>query len=220
MDTQLGRVEHLDTEDVVLAAVPGAKRFSHCGDAYAQQTSVLSRFFLLLQEVLVSDRFQPYFKTLAVLAGISEETERCSVGKVVVLYEVEAANLRLVDSEIFGCSLNHSFLEEHCLGDTEGAAIGDTTRRLVGINAACREVCHRDVVASEGCVHQADLELAWLGVGEKGSVIGVCVHAHTKYLPVISQSHLPAQIDVATEACRDEVACLVLYPLHRAFEQD
>ena len=58
VDPQFGRVEHLDAEDVVLAAVAGAERFGHGRDADAQETTVLRSLLLLLEEVLVADRLE------------------------------------------------------------------------------------------------------------------------------------------------------------------
>ena len=69
-------------------------------------------------------------------------------------------------------------------------------------------------------MHQANLELAWLGIREEGSVIGVSVHTHTKNLSVFPERHLSPQIYVTSEAGRDEIAALVFYPFDRTFEQD
>ena len=65
---QLGGVEHLDAEDVVLAAVAGAERLGHRRDADAEQAALLLRLLLLPQEVLVADRLEPDVEALAVLA--------------------------------------------------------------------------------------------------------------------------------------------------------
>ena len=78
----------------------------------------------------------------------------------------------------------------------------------------------RDVVTRERRVHQADLELRWLGVGEERSVIGVGVHPHPEDLAVVAQRHLALEVHVATKPGRDQVAGLVLDPLDRALEQD
>ena len=69
-------------------------------------------------------------------------------------------------------------------------------------------------------MHQADLELARLSIRKEGSVIGIGVHAHTKNLSVLSECHLAPQIDVPSEAGRDEIAGLVLYPFDGALKQD
>jgi hypothetical protein len=69
-------------------------------------------------------------------------------------------------------------------------------------------------------VHQADLELARLSVGEERAVVRRGVHPDTEDLAVSTQRQLTVEVDVATEAGRDQVARLVLDPLHRDLEQD
>jgi hypothetical protein len=65
---RLGRVEHLDAENVVLAAVAGSERLGHRRDAETQQLAALARLGLLLPEVLVTHGFESDIEALAVLA--------------------------------------------------------------------------------------------------------------------------------------------------------
>ena len=51
-------------------------------------------------------------------------------------------------------------------------------------------------------------------------MIGVGVHTNAKDLAVLSQRQLTPQIDVTTESGRDQIAGLVLDPLHGTFEED
>ena len=64
-------------------------------------------------------------------------------------------------------------------------------------------------------MHQADLELARLRVGEERAVVGVGVHPDAEDLAVLAQRQLARKIDVAGEAGRDQVAGAVLDPLDR-----
>ena len=220
VDLELGRVEHLDAEDVVLAAVAGAERLGHRRDAKAEQPAPLPRFGLLRPEVLVSDRPEADVQALGVLARVGQEAERGPVREVVVPHEVHPAELRLVNAQVSGGRLHHAFLEEHRLGDPERAPVGDPAWRLVAVGAAGGQVRGRDVVGGERRVHQADLELARLGVGEERAVIGLGVHAHPEDLAVLAQRHLALQVDIAREAGRDQVAGLVFDPLDRPLKQD
>src|ERR1700721_2401588 len=52
---EVGRVEHLDAEDVVLAAVARAERLGHGGDPEAEQPAPLTSLGLLAPEILVAD---------------------------------------------------------------------------------------------------------------------------------------------------------------------
>jgi hypothetical protein len=67
VDPQLGRVEHLDSEDVVLSAIAGAERLGHRRDADTEETTLLTGLLLILQELLVADRFEADIETLPVL---------------------------------------------------------------------------------------------------------------------------------------------------------
>ena len=69
-------------------------------------------------------------------------------------------------------------------------------------------------------MHQADLELAGLGVGEERAVVGVGVHADAEDLAVLAQRQLALEVDVAGEAGRDQVAGAVLDPLHGTLGED
>ena len=140
--------------------------------------------------------------------------------EVVVADEVHPAELGLVHAEVVGGGLHHALLEEHRLGDPERAAVGDAAGRLVRVHAPRGQVRGGDVVAGERRVHEADLELARLRVGEERAVVGVGVHPDAEDLAVLAQRQLAVQVDVAAEAGGDEVAALVLDPLHRALEQD
>ena len=67
VDPQLGGVEHLDAENVVLTAVAGAKRFGHRRDADPEQPPALLGLFFLRKEVLIADCFEAHVETLLVL---------------------------------------------------------------------------------------------------------------------------------------------------------
>ena len=173
VDPQLGGVEHLDAEDVVLAAVAGAERLGHRRDADAEQPAALCAPPPAAgRKSCVADRLEADVEALVVLPGVGEEAERRPVREVVVAHEVDPAELGLVHAEVVGGRLDHALLEEHRLGDPERAAVGDAAGRLVGVDAAGGQVRGRDVVAGERRVHQPDLELARLGVGEERAVVG------------------------------------------------
>ena len=163
---------------------------------------------------------RPTSRHLAYWPGVGEEAERRAVREVVVADEVDPPELRLVHAEVVGRRLHHALLEEHRLGHPERAPVGDAAGRLVGVDAARGQVGGRDVVAGERRVHQADLELAGLGVGEEGAVVGVGVHPDAEDLAVLAQRQLALEVDVAGEAGRDQVAGAVLDPLDRTLGED
>ena len=130
------------------------------------------------------------------------------------------AELGLVHAQVICGGLHHPLLEEHRLGDPERAAVGDSARGLVGVDAAGHEMGLGDVVAGERRVHEADLELRGLGVGEEGPVVGEGLHPHPEDPTVLAQRQLAFEVDVTGEASGDQVAGAVLDPFHRTFEED
>ncbi len=190
MDLELGRVEHLDAEDVVLTAVAGAERLGHRGDTEAEQPAPGPGRCLLPPEILVADGLQADVEALAVLPGVGQEAEGGAVRELAVRHEVHPPEFRLVHAEVVRRGLDHPLLEEHRLGDPERAPVGDSAGCFVTVSSPRGEVRDRDVVGREGRVHQADLELARLGVGEERAVVGVGVHPDGEDLAVAAQGHL------------------------------
>ena len=219
---QLGGVEHLDAEDVVLAAVAGAERLGHRRDADAEQPAAASSPPpSACRKSCVADRLQARRRGTCRTGPESVRKPngvRC--GKSSSRTKLIAPELGLVHAEVVGRGLHHALLEEHRLGDPERAPVGDAAGRLVRVHAPGGQVRGRDVVAGERRVHQPDLELARLGVGEERAVVGVGVHPDAEDLAVLAQRQLAVEVDVAGEAGRDQVAGPVLDPLHRALEQD
>jgi hypothetical protein len=176
--------------------------------------------FLLAAEALVVDGLEPDVQALGVLARVGQEAERGPVRELFVAHEVHPAEFGLVHAEVIGRGLHHPLLEEHRLGHAERAAVRHPARCLVAVGPAVGQVRVGDVIGGERRVQQPDLELARLGVGEERAVVGVAAHPHPEDLAVLAQRHLPVQVDVAREAGGDQVARLVLDPLHRPLEQD
>ena len=116
--------------------------------------------------------------------------------------------------------MNHPLLKVHRLRHPERTPVGDTAGGLIRVVPVARQMRGRDVVARERRVHQADLELGRLGIGEEGPMIGRGMHPHSEDLPVSAERHLPLQVDVASESGRDQIAGLVLNPFDRTFGED
>ncbi len=218
VDPELGRVEHLDADDVVLPGVAGAERLGHRRDADTEQAALLAGSLLALQEAVVVDLLQRQVQALVVVAGVQQEPEGGAVRELTD--EVDPAELGLVHAELVGTGLHEPLLEEHRLGDPERAPVGDTPGRLVGVVPLGGQVAVRDVVAAEDRVEQADLELGRLGVGEEAAVVGVGVDPDGLDLAVLADGGVAVEVDVPGVPGGDQVAGLVLDPLHRAGEQD
>ena len=216
----LGRVEHLDPEDVVLAAVARAQRLAHRGDADTEQPAVLPGLLLLPEEVLVAHGLEAQLEARAVLTGVEQEAERGAVRELVVAHQVDPAELGLVHAQVVRGGVHHPFLEEHRLGHPERAPVRDPAGRLVRVQPPRGQVRDRNVVTAERRVHEADLELARLRVGEERAVVGQGAHPHAEDLAVAAQRQLAVQVDVPGEAGGDQVPGLVLDPLDRALQQD
>jgi hypothetical protein len=147
---QLRGVEHLDAEDVVLAAVAGSERLGHHGDADPEPSSLGQGCLLLAQEVLVADGFQPDVEALLVLSRVDEEPEGRAVWELLVLEKVDPPQFGRVHAQVGGGRLDDALLEEHRFRHPERAPIRDSTRRFVGVGALIRDMTVRNVITGEG----------------------------------------------------------------------
>ena len=100
MDAQLGRVEHLDPEDVVLAARARADDLGEAREADPDQPPFLARPLLLLAQLLVADALERLVERRLVVAGVVLEAGRGRVRELVRLDEVLPPQLGRVDAEL------------------------------------------------------------------------------------------------------------------------
>ncbi len=206
MHAQLGGVEHLDAEDVVLAARAGTHDLGERGEPDPDQLPLLARLLLLLAQLLVADPLERLVERRLVVARVVLEPGRRRVGELVGRDEVLPAQLRRVDAELVGGVLHEPLDEVRGLGDAEGAAIGDAAGRLVRVRTLGDDMRGRDVVGARDDVEEPRLELRRLRVGERVALVGEHLHAQARHRPVRFQGELAVHVEVAREAGRDQVA--------------
>src|SRR5206468_11935337 len=94
---QLGGVEHLDPEDVVLPARARADDLGERREADAEQPPFLARPLLLLPELRVADALERLVERRLVVAGVVLEAGRGRVRELLGPDEVLPAQLGRVD---------------------------------------------------------------------------------------------------------------------------
>ena len=139
---QLGGVEHLDAEDVVLAAVAGAERLGHRGDADAEQPPALGGPPPCPAGTRRS-RSRPArcCRHLWYWPESMRKPNGVRYGNWSSRTRLTPAELGRVDAEVRGRGGDHALLEEHRLGDPERAPVGDAAGRLVGVAALRAVMC-------------------------------------------------------------------------------
>ena len=180
VDAQLGRVDHLDAEDVVLLRRPRADRFGEVRDPDAHELALGARRRLLLAQVVVADLVERLAQRGRVVAGVVHEPGRRRVRELLGLDEVLEPHLGRVDAELVRRRLHQSFDEVRRLGDAERAPVRDAARRLVRVRAAALHVRGRIVVAAGDDVEQPGAELRRLRVGVERALVGEHVDAQAR----------------------------------------
>ena len=172
VDANLGAVEHLDAEDVEGVGGAGADDLGEGGDADAHQLAALALLLLLAQQILVADLVERLLQGGGVVAAVVLPAGRRLVGELLGLDEVLEAQLGGVDADLVGEDVDHALDHVHRFGDAEGAAVGDAARRLVGVDAVDLDVGRLQVVGAGGDAEEAGRELARVGGGVEGAVVG------------------------------------------------
>ena len=130
-------------------------------------------------------------------------------------------NLTLVHAQVVGDDIHNLTLEKHRLWVTQ------TSRTIHNTPGACCCRCQRasrcatrEIITARRrspVREQPNFQLAQLGIGKAPWSESRCIRTASA---VTAQRHLADQVDVAGEAGGDEVARLVLDPLHRPLKQD
>ena len=107
-----------------------------------------------------------------VIAAVQFPTEGGLVRELLGLYEIAPPDLGLVDAELLRQHVQRPFDDIHRLGHAKRAAVGDTARRLVRVDAVHPDVRNRNVVGTGADVEQPGRELARVGTGVEGTMIG------------------------------------------------
>ncbi len=152
MDADFGGVEHGDAENVAVARRAGANDLGEVDDADAHQLTSLATLerlalgFLLLAQLLVVDGLHRLGQRGVVVAGIVLPAERRRVRELLAADQVLHAEVGRIHAELLRHDVHGPLDAIGRLGDAERAAIGDTARRLVGIDAVDQTIGSGDIV--------------------------------------------------------------------------
>ena len=220
MNADLAAVKHAQPQDI--AILHGACA-DNLGEECQTDTHELSRLAalerldplsLLLAEARVVDGVERFVPSCVVITGIVLPAESRLIRELLLLDEVDPAQLGGVHIELDGEKLDHSFDEIDRLGHAEGATIAHPARRLVGVDTVHREIGRGDVVGARADVHEARGELRGVSTGIKASVIGRSVAPEAEDLSLLGRRDLALHPVVAGEGGGHEIVHPVLDPLH------
>src|SRR6516165_3487229 len=117
-------------------------------------------------------------------------------------------------------NIDHSLDKIRGLGYPERAAISDTARRLIGIDALDRYVGDRDVVGPGADAEKSGRVFGRVRARVKGAVIGQYTNAQGGDAALLGRRDLAAHMVVAGEGRRLQILHAVFYPLDRYAEHD
>ena len=127
--------------------------------------------------------------------------------------EVLEAQVCRVQLQLLGQHVGHALDGVHGLGDPEGAAVGDASRRLVGVDAVHLGEGLLDVVGAGADGEEPGGELRRVGGGVGVAVVGQGLDAQRLHGAVLVGRQLRVDVVVAGEGVGLEVLHPVFHPL-------
>ncbi len=215
VDADLGRIEHLDPEDVERGARPRADDLREARDADPHQLALATPLRLLASEPRVVDDLHRFRERGAVVSAVVGPAERGAVRERPGRDEVLHPQLGRVDSQAVREDVHHPFDRVDRLGDAERAAVGDPTRRLVRVGGVDLDERFRERVGARDDVEEPRGELGGVRRRVRVAVVGERLDAERGHRSVPLGRHLRVDVIVPGERVGLEVLGPVLDPLHR-----
>ena len=220
VDPQLAGVEHLDAEDVEVLGRPGADDLGEARDADAHELALLALLGLLLAQPRVVDHLHGLLQGRRVVAAVVLPAERRVVRELVRRDEVLHPQLGRVHLQLLRQHVGHALDGVHRLGDAERAAVGDASRRLVGVDAVDLAEGVLDVVGAGADREEPGRELRRVRRGVGVAVVGDGLDLQGGHRAVLLRRELGLDVVVAGEGVGLQVLHPVLDPLDRLADDD
>ena len=142
------------------------------GDADAHQFAAFAFLRLLLAQLFVTDHVHRQAQRAAVITAVVLPAQGGFIGEHLRLDEVLHAELSRVHAYRVSHLVSHALDGKDRLGDPEGAAIGDASRRLVGIDAVDFHEGVLEIIRAGADVKQPGGELGRVGGRVCVTVVG------------------------------------------------
>src|SRR5712692_7208012 len=216
----LGRVEHLDAEDVEVPRRTGADDLGEARNANAHQLAFLALFGLLAAQCIVADDVHRFLQRHAVIAAVVLPAEHRLVGELLGLDEVLHAEFRRIHVELLRERVGGALDRVHGFRDAERAPVRNAPRRLVrvgGIDFAERVL---QVVGAGADRKQARREFGGIRRGVGVAVVGYGFDHERGHRAVFLRAELDFHVVIAREGIRLQVLHAVLDPLHGLADND
>ena len=213
MDPDLAGVEHLDAGDVEGVAGTGADDLGEGGHADPHELAAPALLFLLAAQVPVADEVHRLLEGGRVVPAVVGPPQRRPVRELLRRDEVLHAQLHRIHPQLVGQHVHGPLDQVRRLGDPEGAAVGDTAGRLVGVDAVHLREGRREVVGTGDDAEQAGGELGRVGGRVEGAVVRHRLHPQGLHPPVPARGDLARHVVVPGETGALQVLGPGLHPL-------
>ena len=226
VDADLGGIEHGDAEDIACAGRTGTADLGEEGDADAHELAGLAAFeglalgLLLVTELGVVYRFHRLLERGLIVAGIVLPAERRRVWKLFAADQVLHAKFGRIDAELLSHHVHGALDTIGGLGHAERAAIGDTARRLIGVNAIDQHMGGWKIVRTADDAEQAGRPFGGIGAGVERAVVGDGVAPQPGDFAVLGSGDFDVHVEVARKRGGRKIFNPILDPFDRPSGDD
>src|SRR5713101_8998240 len=134
MDADFATIEHLDAQDIEVLGRTGPDDLSEARNPNAHQLAPLPLFGLFPSQFGVADLVHGEIEGRTIVAAVVFPTESGGVGKTFGLDEILFAELGRIHLQLVRHDIYNALNSMHGFGHPEGAAVGNATGRLIGID--------------------------------------------------------------------------------------
>ena len=213
MNPNLRAVEHLQAKDVEVLRRARADDLCKARDTNPRQLTAGTLLRLLFSKLVVFDSLHCELQSGRVVTAVVLPSQRRLIRELFRLDEILEPKLGGIHSDLVRHHIRDSLDGVHGFGDAEGAAVGDSTGRLIGVSAVHFNVGRFQVIGTGADVKQTGRKLRGIRGRIGVAVIGYRFDSQTGDRAVLFPRKLGAYVIVASKGIGLEIFHSIFDPL-------
>ena len=172
MYANLGAVEHLQAENVEMFRGAGTDDFGKAAYSDAHQFAALALCGLFLTQISIAYSLHRFLKRRVVVAAVVVPAKSRPVRELLRFDEVLHSEIGRVHADFMGHYIRYSLDCVDRFGDSERAAICDSSRRLIRVHAIDFNVGRFQIIRTGADVEETGGKLRWISRSVGVTVVG------------------------------------------------